>query len=506
MGTRSSLTDRFRQLRWKLTLSYTGVTVGALLTVELVLLGAVSIGLVILVNSGFLPTLLIETASIYAPALRPYLAQSPPNQEGIAIWLERVGTSTSKIIPLTFEATDEMLVVGSDERLHGAWPPDLLGSNRIGQPLDFGAIPGLADPVQAALAGETDPKELYTIVRADNRVIMAVPIRDADNEQVLGVLVGIGQGPTIKTLLGDLVPILGISLLFFTIVAGLVGTGFGFLAARGLVQRFDTLAEATLAWSQGDFSAFVDDPSGDELGQLSHRLNRMAEQLEHLMETRRELAVLEERNRLARDLHDSVKQQAFAAAGQLDAVQTLLERDPKAAAGHVAEAIHLIDELRRELAGILRELRPAALKGEGLVATLREYSSGWSRRAGITARVHVQGERAQGERSLSLEVEQTLFRIVQEALSNVARHSQAKRVEILLAYGADGISLTVDDDGQGFVVDGEHKGLGLRSMHERVGSLGGTLAVESAPGKGTRLSCTVPVDSSREVGEGGSDG
>jgi NarL family two-component system sensor histidine kinase LiaS len=496
MSTWRSLPDRFRQLRWKLTLSYTGVTVGALLTVELILLSAVSILLVVLVNGGFLPTQLIELASVhYAPALRPYLAQSPPDQAGIANWLERVGAATSTIIPLTFEATDEILVVGSDERLLGVRPPDLLGSNRIGQPLDFGAIPGLADPVQAALAGETDPKELYTIVRADNRVIMAVPIRDADNEQVLGALVGIGQGPTMTTLLGDLVPILGISLLFFTIVAGLVGTGFGFLAARGLVQRFDTLAEATLAWSQGDFTVFVDDPSGDELGQLSHRLNRMAEQLEHLLETRRELAVLEERNRLARDLHDSVKQQAFAAAGQLDAVQTLLERDPKAAAGHVAEAVHLVDELRRELAGILRELRPATLKGEGLVAGLRDYSSGWSRRTGITAQVH-----AQGERSLSLEVEQTLFRIVQEALSNVARHSQANRVEILLAYRPNGIALTVDDDGQGFVVDDKHKGLGLRSIHERVGSLGGILTVESAPGKGTRLSCTVQVDSSGEAG------
>ena len=135
------------------------------------------------------------------------------------------------------------------------------------------------------------------------------------------------------------------------------------------------------------------------------------------------------------------------------------------------------------------------------MAALRDYSSGWSRRTGITAAV-----RAQGERSLSLEVEQTLFRIVQEALSNVARHSLANRVEILVACRANGISLTVDDDGQGFVVDGKHKGLGLRSMHERVGSLGGTLAIESAPGRGTRLSCIVPVDSSGDAGEEESDG
>ena len=152
MNTSRSLPDRFYQLRWKLTLSYTSVTVGALLTVELVLLGVWSIMLIVLVDSGFLPTQLIEAASVHhAPALGLYLAQSPPDQEGIANWLERIGTATSTLVPLTFNATDEMLVVGSDERLLGARPPDLLGSNRIGQPLDFWALPGLVDPVQAAL-------------------------------------------------------------------------------------------------------------------------------------------------------------------------------------------------------------------------------------------------------------------------------------------------------------------------------------------------------------------
>jgi signal transduction histidine kinase len=85
---------------------------------------------------------------------------------------------------------------------------------------------------------------------------------------------------------------------------------------------------------------------------------------------------------------------------------------------------------------------------------------------------------------------------VQEALANVARHSQASCVEILLAYHKDEATLTVNDDGQGFVVSGTIKGLGLRSMQERVGSLGGTLTIESAPGKGTQITCTVPVDSS----------
>jgi signal transduction histidine kinase len=182
----------------------------------------------------------------------------------------------------------------------------------------------------------------------------------------------------------------------------------------------------------------------------------------------------------------------------LDAVQALLKHDPEAAAGHVTEAVHLIDELRKELTDLIQELRPAVLQDKGWLAALRDYVSDWSRRTGITAKVHVRGD----ERSLSLEIEQTLFRIVQEALSNVARHSQADRVEILLTYCANEIALTVDDDGRGFVVSDKDKGVGLRSMQERVGALGGTLTIESAPGEGTRLSCMVPLDSSKEVGEG----
>jgi hypothetical protein len=151
MSIRRSLSSRFQGLRWKLTLSYTGVTVAALLTVELVLLGVFGIGLVLVLNSGYLQAQLINAASTdYGPALRPYLARTPPDQEGIADWLERIANA-SLSIPLDFDASDEMLVVGRDGRLLGARPSDLLGSDVLGQPLDFRAIPELEDPLQAAL-------------------------------------------------------------------------------------------------------------------------------------------------------------------------------------------------------------------------------------------------------------------------------------------------------------------------------------------------------------------
>jgi NarL family two-component system sensor histidine kinase LiaS len=489
MDDHTSLTKKGRQqLRWKLTLSYTAVTVGALLIVELILLGGLVILLVTLLNSGVLPAQLIEvTSTSYTPTLRFFLNQTPPDQEGIAEWLESVG-SLYPTVPLSFDATDEMFVVGSDGRLIGANPPDLLGSGLIGQPLDPQAIPGLEKPLQAALAGEEDVEQLYTLGRAGEKVVLAVPIWDAGHEQVLGVVGGMAVVPTVGTILSDVAPILGVSLLFFTLIAALAGTVFGFLAARGPVHRLDRLSEATLAWRQGDFTKFVDDSSGDELGQLAQRLNEMALQLENLLETRRELAVVEERNRLARELHDSVKQQAFAAAAQISGVRALVKRDPETAEAHLEEAERLIYELRQELTSLILELRPAVLDDKGLASAVRKYAADWSRQNGIKAEVRVQGER-----SLPLDIEQPLFRIMQESLANVARHSKASKVEIGLAYANGEVTLTVTDDGVGFDINRTHSGFGLISMGQRVEPLGGNLAVESTPGKGTSISCTVPV-------------
>jgi NarL family two-component system sensor histidine kinase LiaS len=492
MSIQRSLANRFKRLRWKLTLSYTGVTVGALLVVELVLLGAIGVGLIALLNSGFLPALLIEASSVdFAPALRPYLAQTPPDQAGIADWLDRVGNLTSLDVPLDFDATEEMLVVGSDGRLLGAKPPDLLGSDQIGQPLDPSAIPGLEDPLQAALAGDEEVEHLYTLASPGDRIVMVVPVWDTAHEQVLGALVGLGEAPTIVTLLGDMLPILGVSLLAFTLVAGLAGTAFGAQASRGLVDRLNALAEATLVWSQGDFTVRIGDSSGDEVGQLTHRLNQMARQLEHLLATRRELAVVEERNRLARDLHDSAKQRAFAAAAQIGAARALLKQDPNAAETHIAEAERLSYELRQELTNLIQELRPAALEGKGLASAVREYTEDWSRQNRIALDVRVQGER-----SLPLDTEQAIFRIVQEALANIARHSKARTADIKLAYTSDEIHCAVSDDGIGFDPDRQRSGFGLRSMQERAEALRGNLTIESVTGQGARIVLSAPLGKS----------
>jgi NarL family two-component system sensor histidine kinase LiaS len=267
-----------------------------------------------------------------------------------------------------------------------------------------------------------------------------------------------------------------------------MGALFGSLTAKRMAGRFRCLAQATNAWSQGDFSEFIDDPTGDEISHLAQRLNSMAEQLQSLLKRRQAMAISEERNRLARDLHDSAKQQALAASFQLGTAVTLFERDPEAARKHLVEADTLMDSVRKELTDLILELRPPTMNGRDFAETLNEYAIEWAHQNGIDIDVNVRGKH-----ELPLEITQTLYRIVQEALANVARHSSASSADVDLSCGTDGATLTIADDGCGFDTGEQHDGMGLHSMRERAESLGGEFTVESGPGQGTKISVTFPT-------------
>lgn len=490
MGAPGSHTKRFRPLRWKLTLSYTGVTVGALLTLELILLASTAVVVALLLRSGILQAELIESVSnVYTPPFQFLLSQTPPDREEITNLLKQIDTVADSTIPLTFDASDQLFIVGHDGVLLGSNPPDLFGSSSIGRELSVDALPGLAAPLQAALAGEEDVEKLYNSPGPDESVILTIPIWDEAHERVLGVLVGVGKFPTVRSVLGSIIPIMGISFLIFTLVAGAAGTIYGSVAARGLSARLDRLSEGAHAWSQGDFTQLVADASGDEIGLLAYNLNQMAGQLQQLMETRRELVIVDERNRLARELHDSAKQQAFAAAAQISTARKLMPQDTIAAEVHVKEAERLIDDLRNELTNLIEELRPSTLDEKGLASAVRAYSKDWSRQNGIEVQVNTRNERL-----VSLEIEQMVFRIIQEALANVARHSQANSVELDLFYTNVNLTCTIEDDGLGFDPEQERGGFGIRSMQERAKTLGGAVILDSAPREGTRVSFTVPFE------------
>jgi signal transduction histidine kinase len=209
-----------------------------------------------------------------------------------------------------------------------------------------------------------------------------------------------------------------------------------------------------------------------------------------LLERSRELSIVEERNRLARELHDAVNQKLFALVLTAESASTLLERDAGAAAGQVTRLGELAQEALEELRGLIFELRPASLEEEGLAATLRKEVA-------MLERVHERDIelRITGATKAEPEIEGEVLRIAQEALANALRHADAERVELRL-QGRDGrLTVTVADDGVGF--DPEAPGLrsrrlGLTSMEERARALGGTLAVVSRPGEGTTVTLEVP--------------
>ena len=218
--------------------------------------------------------------------------------------------------------------------------------------------------------------------------------------------------------------------LSFILIASVIGTLTGLLIIRNVTRRLRRITQAAEAWSKGEFAVEVRDPTRDEIGQLGQDLNGMAEQLHTLLATREELAAIEERNRLARDLHDSIKQNVFATALLVGAARTHLPPDTLPAQTYLAEAEALAEQTRQELTALIRELRPARLEDKGLAVVLRDYAEGWSRSMGIAVAIQVQGERV-----IALDIEEALFRVAQEALANIAHHSGAAHVTISSRMG-----------------------------------------------------------------------
>jgi signal transduction histidine kinase len=299
-----------------------------------------------------------------------------------------------------------------------------------------------------------------------------------------------GDAPpqTLPRKLATYLPRLQPATFYFLLLAMVVGTLTGLVVTRGLTRRLRTITMAAGAWSQGDFQVTVHDATNDELGQLALDLNRMAEQVRTLLATRQELAVVEERNRLARDLHDSVKQQVFANALLVRAARKTLTHDPTTAQTHLAEAEELAVETQQALIDLIQALRPASMADKGLVALLQEYTEDWSRRMGIPVAFHIQGER-----TTPLDREEALFRVVQEALANVARHSEADNVELHLTWTTAQITMTIQDDGHGFLRrTTARKGSGLANMRERIEALAGTCMIASSTA-GTCIEVSLPL-------------
>jgi signal transduction histidine kinase len=201
-------------------------------------------------------------------------------------------------------------------------------------------------------------------------------------------------------------------------------------------------------------------------------------------------AVLAERGRFAREIHDSLAQGLTSVSFQLECVRDQLTADPVSAASHVETARSLVRDSLKEARRTVWNLRPLALAEAALLTALQRFAANLTDTGKIAFHQQIEGM----PRSLPPSREDTLLRIGQEALTNAARHASASEISLTLRFGPGWVSLSIKDNGQGFdVATRVGQGFGLTGMHERVAALGGSLAIDSRPGHGTEVSATLPT-------------
>ncbi len=279
-------------------------------------------------------------------------------------------------------------------------------------------------------------------------------------------------------------------LVWFVPLAMLVGYILASIVSSQLHARIARLQQATTVWAAGDFSYRIPQLTQDALGRFGQDLNQMANQLETLIETQSLLAQVDTRQRLARDLHDSAKQQLFAASMQLTATQLLIDCDPAKAKEHAQLAGDLTKQAQRELAIIIEELRPLQLQESDFATAVQQILNGFTTQHQITADLN-----STITTPIPVEIENGLFRILQESLSNIAKHSQANHVHVDLATTPETFMLMVQDNGRGFAPHQTATGFGLQSITQRSQKLGGTADISSQPEAGTTIMVHIPVTS-----------
>ena len=240
---------------------------------------------------------------------------------------------------------------------------------------------------------------------------------------------------------------------------------------------------------RGVFSLFANQKGvfgPDEMALLTSIADHLGIGIENsiLWEQSRENAAIEERNRLARNLHDSVSQLLYSLTLMAGTTKKMLERDPdldavKKSVGRFGDTAH---QALKEMRLLLYELRPAVLDSEGLVSALKHRIGTVEERLGV--KVDVQ---AKGLPDLPSDMEDALYHIALEALNNIVKHAESKTASIKIARVQGNIVMEISDDGSGFDLNQPRKGQGLRNMQERGQMLGGEVVVDSKPGEGTHV-------------------
>jgi len=476
----------FKGLRGRLTLTYTLVTVLALMALEFVLF----IVLIANYDTYDQDNYLNDVVYTLVPEARSYL-QPEPDLTGLQVWLETLArTGKASLEPQDLFDSPAAAIV-PDSPLYVLSPQrEILAEVR---PAAEGPFTSHSNEiVEKALAGSEDIHDL-SLVDENGKYWMAVPIYQEDHDaQVLGVLV-----LTVEPMPGmnmeqwvDSISAAMLAGLVMLLALAPFGAIFGYFISKRLTGRLQNLTFVAQAWGNGDFAVMPPpDRRKDEISALSQQMRDMAMRIHSQWQDLQVLTQMRERNRIAQELHDTVKQQTFATLMQVRAARNRLHTDVDATEKSLLEAENLIKASQQELASMIAELRPPSFEGKGFVRALHEFVDNWSNLSCISASFKVNGEKP-----LIEEAEHTLYRIAQEGLSNVSRHSRASAVVVNLCYNDNEVRLEIQDNGVGFDLSQyQSSGFGLTSMHERLKDLGGRLEIRTGRESGTILTAVLPI-------------
>lgn len=282
-----------------------------------------------------------------------------------------------------------------------------------------------------------------------------------------------------------------------------------------VINRLQRLAQALVGFGQDQLSIRLPADDPDEIGQLSEAFNSMSQRIEDEVAENRALsdhlymqskqrgellkhlitAQEDERKRVARELHDDLGQALGALALQTEAIEQLIDSDTEAAINQLNLTRDLITDTTDRMYELILALRPSTLDDLGLIAALQSHAERFLNGSGIIFELNAAGLTSR----LEPEMETALYRIYQEALNNVRRHSGAKRVSITMTMQDGFLKSEIQDDGRGFDLrrldsneDSPH-GLGLLGIKERVSQWGGTVEIITKPGSGTLIRLRFPI-------------
>lgn len=292
----------------------------------------------------------------------------------------------------------------------------------------------------------------------------------------------------------------GLSLLSLLISIGAI---YGFLQGYRPKRKIDLLRDSLLQWEKGNQTGIVPKLGEDEMGRLGEQLERIGKRWEEqvtslqrlsthnaqLAEQARVSAIVEERQRLARELHDAVSQQLFAISMTATAVGRTLDKDFDRAKLQVELIEEMASVAQSEMRALLLHLRPVYLEGKELSQGLLELVKELKTKVPMELILEMDEELKLGKG-----IENHLFRIIQEAMSNTLRHAKADKMEIRIHQKGDVVKVALRDNGIGFELDEKKQiSYGLSTMQERVREVGGSIQFITALGKGTRIEITIPL-------------